>query len=139
MFALTGGLVVGLFLFMVAASGTVAQLRDLMIGSRALTDADMEKLVAVTREVAIARQKIPAISSQEGIAQLRAATVKAADKQGWGPLDYTVVGQRINVALMHLKMEATQPVPPEKKADVEQARKWKDRLQEAKAGKAPER
>jgi hypothetical protein len=124
-------------LLILAASSAGAQLRDLTIGSRALTDGDMEKLVAITREVAIARQGIPSISSAEGAKQVRAAVVTAAEKQGWGSLDFSVVDSRIKAALMHIRMEATTPVPPEKKADVELARLWKERLEEAKAGKGP--
>jgi hypothetical protein len=122
-------------LLTISVSAAGAQLRDATLATRALTDADMEKLVAITRELAVARKDIPAISSPEGIAQLRTATVKATEKQGWGSLDFAVVDQRVKVALQHIKMEASSPVPAEKKAEVDLVRKWKQRLEEAKAAK----
>jgi hypothetical protein len=131
------GLLTLVVLLLGPLGGLAAQLRDPTIGERALTEADMEKLVAITREVAVARRNIPAISSPEGIAQLRTAVVQAAEKQGWGSLDYSIVDQRVDVALMHIRMEGSSPVPPEKKAEVDLVRQWKDRLEEAKAAKAP--
>jgi len=115
------------------ASPAAAQLRDPMIGSRALTDADLEKYVAITAELTGAKAGIAAISSPEGMQQLRAATIKAVEKQGWGTLDYGVVDARMTAAFQHIRMEATVPVPLEKKADVELARKWKARIDAAKA------
>jgi hypothetical protein len=115
------------------ASPAAAQLKDPTIGSRALTDADLEKYVAITAELTEAKAGIPALSSPEGMAALRAATVKAAERQGWGTLDYGVVDARMTAAFQHIRMEATVPVPANKQADVALARKWKAKIDAAKA------
>ena len=116
------------------AAGAAAQLKDPTIGSRALTNADLQKHVAITNEVALARKGIKEISSPAGIQQVRAVTVAACARQGWGSLDYGVVNARVTAALLHIFMEATVPVPADKKAEVELVRKWKPRIEAAKRG-----
>jgi hypothetical protein len=127
--------ILGLLLGLAIPAGAAAQLRDPTIGSRALTDADMEKYVAISAELTEAKAGIREPSSAEGMAALRAATVKAAERQGWGTLDYGVVDARMTAAFQHIRMEATVPVPAEKKADVELARKWKAKIDAAKGRK----
>jgi hypothetical protein len=114
-----------------APDAAAAQLRDLTIGSRALTDADLEKYVAITRELAVAKKGIPALSSPAGLAAFRDSTAKAADRHGWGSMDSSVVDARLNAALMHLRMPNV-PVPADKRADVDLARKWKAKIDDAK-------
>ncbi len=121
------------FLAAAVAVPLPAQLNDPSIGSRVLTDADMTKYVAIVAEVASARRGIKEPSSVAGMQEVRSATVKATEKQGWGSLDYGVVDARVKTALQHLRMEATVPVPPGKKADVELVRKWKTRIEQARS------
>ncbi len=114
------------------ATSAPAQLKDPTIGSRVLTDADMTKYVAIVGEVATALRGIKEPSSPAGLQQIRAATLTACEKQGWGSLDYGVVDARVKTALQHIKMEATIPVPSGKAADVALVRKWKARIDQAK-------
>jgi hypothetical protein len=108
------------------------QLKDPAIGSRALTDVDMTKYVAILGEVTAAIRGIKEPSSMAGLQQIRAATIEACEKQGWGNLDYGVVDARVKAALQHIRMEATVPVPADKKALVELVRAWKARIDSAK-------
>ena len=76
-----------------------AQLKDPKIASRALTDADMEKYVAITIEVKKAQKQAgKEISTPAGMQKVREATIKAAEPHGWGSLDYSVVDARVTVA-----------------------------------------
>jgi hypothetical protein len=110
---------------------SAAQLRDPKIGSRPLTDADMEKYVAILTEVTKARRQIKEVSTPAGMQKIRAATAQACEAHGWGTLDYGVVDARITAAQQHIKMEKTVPIPAEKAADVALARKWADKISAA--------
>jgi hypothetical protein len=123
-------------LLLVATSVAASQgMRDMTLGSRPLTDADMEKFVAITHELTIAKKGIPEISSPAGLKAVRDATIKAADKHGWATLDFNVVGARVMTAETIIKNEARVPVPAEKRADVDIVRKWLARILDAKAGR----
>jgi hypothetical protein len=107
------------------------QLKDPKIASRALTDADMEKYVAILGEVKKAQKGIAAISSPAGMEAQRQATARACDAQGWGTLDYGVVDARVKTAQQHIRMEKTTPVPASKAADVALVRAWAAKIAEA--------
>jgi hypothetical protein len=114
------------------AAGASAQLKDPKIGSRPLTDIDMEKYVAILTEVTKAQRQIKDLSSPAGLQQLREATAKACEPHGWGTLDYGVVNARLTTAQQHIKMEKSVPVPADKAADVALARKFAEKIAAAK-------
>jgi hypothetical protein len=105
-----------------------AQLKHPDLASRPLTDADMEKYVAILTEVRKVQKTLKNPSSPEGLSALRAATAKAAEPHDWGTTDYAVVDSRMKVAEQHVKMEKSVPVPAEKKADVDLFRKWQPKI-----------
>jgi hypothetical protein len=115
-----------------SAASVQGQLKDLDIGSRVLTDADMEKYVAVTREVTKVTRALKGDTSPGAVQKIQQATRSASEPLGWGTLDYSVVNARVTTALLALRMEKQTPVPADKKADVELVRKWKDKIDQAK-------
>jgi hypothetical protein len=105
-----------------------AQLKDTAIGSRPLTDADMEKYVAITKEVAKTSRALKGDTSPAAQQKMREATVEASEPHGWGSLDYSTVNTRVTAAQTLIKFEKQMTVPPDKKADVELVKTWKARI-----------
>jgi len=108
-----------------------AQMRDPSLGSRALTDADLEKYVDIIAKVRPVARGLKGDTSPAAAQKIQQATAAACAPHDWSTLDYGVVNARVTVALQHLKMEKTVPVPAEKKAEVELVRKWKEQIDAA--------
>ncbi|HEX9638664.1 MAG TPA: hypothetical protein VGB99_14095, partial [Acidobacteriota bacterium] len=97
----------------------------------ALTDADLEKYVDISAKVRAVAHGLKGDSSPAAAQKFQQATAAACAPHDWSTLDYGVVNARVTVALQHLKMEKTVPVPAEKKAEVELVRKWKEQIDAA--------
>lgn len=113
------------------APAQVPTMKDQQLVSRVLTDADMEKYVAILARVTQANKERKGATSPAAMQEVTAKKAKACEEQGWTTLDYGVVDARVTTAQMHLKMPNT-PVPDSKKADVEIAKKFQDRIAAAK-------
>ena len=124
-------LILSSLMFCFCAVALEAQLKDMQIGSRPLTDADMEKYVAIHKVAAKAAYALKGDTSPGAVQKLQETTRKACEPHGWGTLDYSVVNARVDAALMLIKMEKQTPVPPKKKADVTLVKKWQDKITEA--------
>ncbi len=114
-----------------ASAGQVPAMKDPQIASRALTTADLEKYVAILTRVTQANKERKGDMSQAAMQVMNAKKAKACEEHGWTSLDYGVVDARVATAQMHLKM-ANVPVPASKKADVDIARQFQDKIAAAK-------
>lgn len=102
-------------------------MKDPSIARRALTDADLEKYVAVLARVTQANRERKGATTPAAMQEVNAEKAKACEAHGWSTLDYGVVDARMTTAQMHLRMPSI-PVPDDKKADVAIAKKFASRL-----------
>jgi hypothetical protein len=114
------------------ASAQAPKMNDRTLASRPFTDADLEKYVAILAKVTQAHRERGGSMTAAVMKEMQAKKEKACADHGWTSLDYGVVDARMMVALQHMQMEKTVPVPARKKADVEIARKFKQRIDAAK-------
>jgi hypothetical protein len=103
---------------------------DSPLGRRALTDADLEKYIAVLTRVTQANKARTGRMTPAVLEAMNAAKATACEEQGWTTLDYSAVDTRMMTAQMYLKMPAL-PVAEDKKADVAIAKKFQERIEAA--------
>lgn len=106
-------------------------MNDRQLATRALTDSDLEKYIAILAKVTQANKDRKGDMSQAALQTMQAKKAEACSAQGWTTLDYGVVDSRLTTALTHLKMPNV-PVPDSKKADVEIARTFQGKIAAAK-------
>jgi methylthioribose-1-phosphate isomerase len=102
------------------------------LAKRALTDADIEKYIAVRTD--ITRLGTPRNTAAE-LQKYAADCKKIRSRHGITDAEYSVLLGRIMTAQNIIRMEKQVPAPGDKKADVEIVRKHLQRIREAEGKK----
>jgi hypothetical protein len=109
------------------SGGQAPAMTDPQIGSRALTDADLEKYVAILARVTQANKERKGVMSEATLKEVNDKKAQACREQGWTTLDYAAVDARMMTAQLQLKLTGL-PVPEGKVADVAIARKFLEKI-----------